>query len=182
MEIRSLLPSALVAAALILSGCGGSTEVAPGVDVDISDETVTITGEDETATLNSDDESLTITGGEGDEEYSVTTGGAAEVPPSFPSDFPLPGEATLTSAVSESQGTTGLIMEWPGMTADSLKDYLDTVQAAGYTQDGETYEMDMGGGDFTGGGQFTGPSYTVGIVGTSSDGIGQLSITALTNE
>jgi hypothetical protein len=182
MEIRGLLPSALVATALILSGCGGSTEVAPGVDVDISDETVTITGEDGTATLDSDGDSLTITGGEGEEEFSVTTGGAAEVPPSFPSDFPLPDKATLTSAVSESQGTTGLIMEWPGMTADSLKDYLDTVQAAGYTQDGDIYEMDMGDGDFTAGGQFTGPSHTVGIVGTSSDGVSQLSITALAKE
>jgi hypothetical protein len=164
MEIRSLFPSALVATALVLSGCGGSTEVSPGVDVEISDET------------------LTITGGEGDEEYSVTTGGAAEIPANFPSDFPLPEDATLTSAVSESQEMTGLIMEWPGMTADSLKDYLNTVQAAGYMQDGDMYEMDMGGGDFSAGGQFTGSTHTIGIVGTSSDGVGQLSITALVNE
>lgn len=182
MAIRSLLSSAFVAAALILSGCGGSTEVSPGVDVDISDETVTITGEDGTAKLDSDGDSLTITGGEGDEEYSVTTGGAAEIPANFPSDFPLPEAATLTSAVSESQEMTGLIMEWPGMTADSLKDYLNTVQAAGYTQDGDLYEMDMGGGDFTGGGQFTGTTHSVGIVGTYSDGVGQLSITAITKD
>ena len=182
MITRGFLPAALIAAALILSGCGGSTEVAPGVEVDTSDETVTITGEDGTATLDSDGESLTITGGEGDEEYSVTTGGAAEIPANFPSDFPLPEDATLTSAVSESQEMTGLIMEWPGMTPDSLKDYLNTVQSAGYTQDGDMYEMDMGGGDFSAGGQFTGSTHTVGVVGTSSDGVGQLSITATTTE
>ncbi len=53
------------------------------------------------------------------------------------------------------------------------------MQEAGYTQDGEIYEMDMGGGNFTGGGQFTGPTHTVGIVGTSADGSGQMSITAI---
>jgi hypothetical protein len=176
---RGLLPAALIATALILSGCGGSTEVAPGVEVDISDDTITVTGEDGTATMEADGESLKITGGEGDEEYSVTTGGAAEIPASFPSDLPLPQGAKLVSAVEESQGSTALIMEWPGADAQSLKDYLKTVQEAGYTPDGEIYEMDMGGGNFTGGGQFVGPTHTVGIVGTSADGEGQMSITAI---
>ncbi len=179
MAVRTLMMSTLLGAALVLSGCGGGGDESAGLDIDVSDGSTTVTGEDGSVTVDSDGESLTITGSDEGEEYSVTTGGAAEIPASFPSDVPLPDGAKLLSAVEESQGSTSLTWEWPGLNQEILDAYLASVKDAGYTLEGQTYSMDMGGGDFTSGGQFTGPTHTVAIVGLSADGMGQLSITSI---
>lgn len=149
----------------LLTGCGGGVELpVPGTD-----ESITVEQDGDKVTY-SDEESGT----------SVTAGEGVEVPESFPSDFPLPDQATILSTV-ENQEVVAVFMEWDGMTRDGLAAYIDTVKAAGYNQETQAFDMDLGDGAFNTTVSLSNGQTEVLVVGTSDDSasMGQVSLTVM---
>jgi hypothetical protein len=152
----------LVLAGFSLTACGGVT--IPGSSLG---EGVTIEDGGDTVTYTDDETGLSVTSGEG-----------AEIPDGFPADFPLPNQADLLTA-ADSDGFVMLSFEWPEMTKDDFLAYVQTVTAAGYSEEAEISDLDLGEGAFSTAVAVSNGTYEVMIAGLSdASGYGQLSLTA----
>lgn len=121
---RQYVAAGLVAAALILTGCGQAAETAveagTGMDVEIGDGGGTVTLEQDGT--------------------KISAGVNAELPAGWPEELPTPPNGQLiSSSGSAEQVITSWVVE--GLTADGITEYLNQVKAAGYTQEISTADF-----------------------------------------
>jgi hypothetical protein len=165
----TLIAGAGVLMLTLVAGCGqaaesvaeSAVENATGADIDISEG----------------GESITVTDEEGT-DYSVTTGESAQFPDGLPAEFPQPDGATLGSVVEVGDGGYGLSWEWPGATKGQFEDYLASIEAAGFTREGDVISTDMGPDAFQVAGQYSGYGYSMTVVGFGDASLTQVSLTA----
>jgi hypothetical protein len=153
---------ALIITGLSLTACAGVTipGASPGEGVTIEDggDTVTYT----------DDES----------GLSVTAGEDVDIPQGFPADLPLPDQANLLSA-ADSEGYVILSFEWPGMTKNDFLAYIEKAKAAGYMEEEQVSDFDLGDGAFSTSVGLSNGTYEVLVSGLGdATGYGQLSLGA----
>jgi len=154
--------SVLIVTGLSLTACASVTipGVSPGEGVTIEDGGDTVTYTDEESGLK------------------VTSGEGVDIPDGFPADFPLPDQAELLSA-ADSEGYVALSFEWPGMTKNDFLAYIEKAKAAGYMEDDQISDLDLGEGAFSTTVALSNGSYDVFVSGLGDpSGYGQLSVGA----
>lgn len=180
--LRTIAAGVGISALLFTAGCGQAAESvvenATGTDVEMTDEGMTIEGEGGSVTVDGGGDSMTVTGEDGS-EYSVTSGDAAEVPDSVPSDLPLPEGGKLSGAVSQGDGTSSLAYDWTDLTQEGYEAYVASLEAAGYASQGDEGVMDMGDGAFSGGGSFSNGTTLVTVSAFAEGGVGQIILTIM---
>lgn len=150
----------LVMTGLSLTACASVT--IPGSS---SGEGVTIEDGGDTVTYTDEESGLSVTSGEG-----------VDIPEGFPADFPLPDQADLITA-GDSEGYVMLSFEWPGMTKDDFLAYIERAKAAGYMEDAQISDLDLGEGAFSTAIGLTNGTYDVLVSGLGDpSGYGQLSL------
>lgn len=118
------------------------------------------------------DDSMTVTDDEGNE---MAVGENISIPDTWPDDVPLYDGGELAMVTVQADGSAYAMWMLSGAPADAMDAYSAQLESAGYSMD---QEADLGGTLMR---EFRSAAKTVSVVAGEGDGLVSLTVTAVTN-